>query len=136
MRVYRVICEKGPFGAIDVQIPRSEIVAIKKQIKADGVEGYSKMLHVMAFPAAVYRYCMIPGTKLLHWLLMACIKSRWLILVLAVALLFLRLWWWSLGLAVFYFLVISNIQTTLNYEIGARLFALDQHLKMRLGPSE
>ena len=51
-----------------------------------------------------------------------------MLILVAVALLFVCLWWWSLGLGVFHFLVLSPIQTMLNYEIGARLSALDMRL--------
>jgi hypothetical protein len=71
---------------------------------------------------------MIPGTNVLRWVLNSCIIGGRMLILVAVALLFIRLWWWSLGLGVFYFLVLSPIQTMLNYEIGTRLFALDLRL--------
>lgn len=127
MKVYRVM-GNTPFGEIDIEIPSSEIIASKKRIRADGKFGYSEMMRLMSHPAAVVRYCMIPGTNVLRWVLNSCIIGGRLLILVAIALLFVRLWWWSLGLGVFYFLVLSPIQTMLNYEIGARLFALDLRL--------
>jgi hypothetical protein len=127
MKIYRV---KGntPFGEIDIEIPRSEIIASKKRIRADGKFGYSEMTRLMSHPAAVVRYCMVPRTNVLRWVLKSCIIGGRLLILVAVALLFVRLWWWSLGLGVFHFLVLYPIQAMLNYEIGARLFALDMRL--------
>ena len=123
MKVYRV-----KLGEIDLQIPRSEVVAMKEATIACGRTGYDTMLRVMSHPAAIPRYSLIPGTNVLRWLLNGCIVAGKLILLASALLLFWRLWWWSLGLFVFDFIVINRIQTALNYEIGARLFALDQAL--------
>ena len=127
MKVYQV---RGntPFGEIDIEIPRSEIIASKKRIRADGKFGYSEMMRLMSHPAAVVRYCMVPGTNVLHRVLKSCIIGGRMLILVAVALLFVRLWWWSLGLGVFHFLILFPTQKMLNYEIGARLFALDMRL--------
>ena len=130
MKVYRVIWENSFYGDIDIEIPRSEITAIKKQIKADGWLGYNEMLRIMSHSEAIARYCLIPGTNFFRFFLNLCIFGGRILFVVAIGLLFGRLWWWSLGLVVFYFLVVSNIQTMINYEIGSRLFALDQRLEM------
>lgn len=127
MKVYRVRCDT-PFREINIEIPRSKIIASKKRIRADGKFGYSEMMCLMSHSAAVVRYCMIPGTNVLRWVLKSCIIGGRLLILVAVALLFVRLWWWSLGLGVFHFLVLSPIQTMLNYEIAARLSALDMRL--------
>ena len=127
MRTYRVK-GNGPMGEIDIEIPRSEIVAVKKQIMADGTDGYSEMLRIMSHPAAIFRYQMISGTRVLRWLLNTCIILSRLGIVVVVILLFMRHWWWALGCGFVWYFVISPLQTSINYEIGARLFALDQHL--------
>lgn len=124
MRVYRV-------RELDLEIPRSDIVAMKKLVKVAGSPGYSEMLRLMSHPTAIARYCMVPGTNLLRWLLNTCILGSRLLIVLAIVLAFWRLWWWCLGLVVFSFLVLSPVQTAVNYEIGARLLILDQHLHLR-----
>ena len=129
MHTYRVN-GNSPIGEIDIEISRSEIVAMKKQIVADGKYGYSEMLRIMSYPAAIFRYEMIPGTRALKWLLNTCIILGRLGIVVVVVLLFMRHWWWALGCGFVDYLISGPLQTSINYEIGARLFTLDQHLNI------
>jgi len=70
------------------------------------------MLNVLSPKAAIARAGMIPGTLLLIWGLNACILlGRLLILILD-------------------YIITFQFQTVINYEIGSRLFILDQYLKL------
>ena len=98
MKVYHFTYEGTTY-----EIPRSEIVEIKKEVKASGYPTYDSMLNVMSSPWAIMRYSQIPGTNLLRYLLNFCIYGGRLLLVVAIGLLFFHLWWVSFGLVLCFF---------------------------------
>jgi hypothetical protein len=117
-------------GNNDIIITRKEVLDMKKKMKSGGYTAYSMMLNVLSPKVAIARACMIPGTRLLVWGLNACIIfGRLLILVFVVSLL-MRKWWCTLGIAALDYIIIFKIQTIINYEIGSRLFVLDQYLEL------
>jgi len=136
MRVYHV---RGKiwFGPdvldVDIEIPRSQILAMKKQLRGDGyVCGdyitYDKMLIVTSHFAAHLRLRMVPGTWLILLLLKACLISVRLGIIAVVILLIMRRWWWAIASLALTYIVNTYLQTLINYELGARLLVLDQHL--------
>ena len=127
MKTYHVT-GKTPMGDMDLEISRSEIVSMKNEIMDNDKAGYSEMLRIMSHPAAIIRYQMIPGTRRLRWILNACILLGRLGIVVVIVFLIMRYWWWALGTAVLDYFLVSYVQTWINYEIGARLFVLDQRL--------
>jgi len=127
-----------PLGAdvldVDIEIPRSEILAMKKQLRDDGcVFGdyitYYEMLRITSHFAAQLRLRMIPGTWLILLLLKACFIFVRLGIITMVILLIMRRWWWAIAVLVLMYIVNTYLQTLINYELGARLFVLDQHLR-------
>ena len=87
------------------------------------------MLRVMSHPAARLRLLMFPGTRVVQQLLKICFIIVRLGIVGVVVLLFMRSWWWALACFALVFSVNTYLQTFINYEIGARLFVLDQHMR-------
>ncbi len=130
MRVYHV---KGntPDGYVDIEISRSEIDTMKKQIIADGKNGYTEMVRLISHPAGIVRYCMILGSHTLRRLLNICILVSRLGIIAVIILLFMRPWWWAVGCLVLTYLAGGPLQTSINYELGARLLALDKHFQER-----
>ena len=137
MRVYHVR-GKIPFGAdvldVDTEIPRSKILAMKRQLRGDGyVFGdcitYDEILRVTSHFAAHLRLRMIPGTWLILLLLKTCFMSVRLGIIAVVILLIMRRWWWAIAISALTYIVNTYLQTLINYELGARLFVLDQHLR-------
>jgi len=117
-------------GNKDIEITRKEILDMKKKINAGGDVAYSMMLNVLSPKVAIARACMIPGTLLLVWVLNACIVLGRLLILVFIVLLFMRKWWWALGIAALDYIIIFKLQTVINYEIGSRLFVLDQYLEL------
>ena len=112
MRTYHIE-GNTPMGNVNIEISRSEIVAMKKQITADGIAGYSEMVRLMSHPAAVFRVRMVPGTHRLQWLLNTCIILGRLGVVAIVILLFMRHWWWALGCVLLVYLISGPLQTSI-----------------------
>ena len=129
MKVYNVTASPLTGGKA-IQITRNEIDSMKRKAKARGYEGYSMMLNVLSPPHAMARACMVPGTHALRRLLNGYILVGRLIIPAIIVLLFCRLWIWAAVAAVVGYIVVFRIQAIINYEIGARLFALDQHLNL------
>lgn len=129
MRTYR-LAGNTPFGHLNVEIARSEIVNMKRRIKSGGYDEYNGMLKVMSHPAAIIRYQMIPGTHLLRYLLNTCIFLSRLAIVVAVIMLFMRHWLLGSLFILLWFLIAQYVQTSINYEIGARLFVIDERLRV------
>jgi len=117
-------------GDKPIQITRCEIDDTKRKVKATGSEGYSMMLNVLSPPVAMARACLVPGTNALRWVLNGCIIVGKLALLGVLVLLLFRLWIWSAVAAVVGYILVFQLQTIINYEIAARLFALDQHLDL------
>ncbi len=137
MRVYHVR-GKIPFGVdvldVDIEIPRSEILTMKRQLRGDGyVFGdcitYDEILRVTSHFAAHLRLRMIPGTWLILLLLKTCFMSVRLGIIAVVILLIMRRWWCAIAILALTYIVNTYLQTFINYELGARLFVLDQHLR-------
>lgn len=133
MRTYR-LAGNTPFGHINIEIPRSEIVDMKKRIKSNGYDEYCGMLRVMSPSVAISRYQMIPGTRLLRYLLNTCIWLNRTCITIAVIMLFMRQWLLFLLFICLWFLIAQYLQTAINYEIGARLFVIDEHLRALENP--
>lgn len=129
MKVYNVEPNQLT-GDKPIQITRDEIDSMKRKTKAGGYEAYSMMLNLLSPPVAMARACMVPGTHALRWILNGCILVGRLIIPAIIVLLILRLWVWAVVAAVVGYIAVFRIQAGINYEIGARLFALDQHLDM------
>ena len=116
-------------GDKDIEITRNEIVNMKKKINAGGYSTYSMMLNVLSPKVAITRACIVPGTRVLVWGLNLCIIFGRILIIALIVLLIKQKWWLSLAVAILDYLIIFRIQTAVNYEIGARLFVLDQYLQ-------
>ena len=132
MKIYHVT-GNTPTGEIDLKISRSEIVSMKKDIMDNDKAGYSEMIRIMSHPATIARYQMIPGTRTLRWILNVCILLGRLGIAVVVILLLMRYWWLAIGVGVLDYFLVGYVQTWINYEIGARLFVLDQRLYQEFG---
>ncbi len=137
MRVYHVR-GKIPFGAdvldVDIEIPRHEILAMKKQLRGDASFfgdriNYDEMLRVTSHFGAHRRLRTIPGTCFMLFLLRACFISVRLGIIAVVILLITRHWWWVVAVLALTYIVNAYLQTLINYELGARLYVLDEHLR-------
>jgi Flp pilus assembly protein TadB len=129
MKVYNVL--PSPLtGDKPIQITRGEIDEAKQKTKAGGLDGYSLMLDLLSPPAAMARACLVPGTNALRWTLNGCIIVGMIMILAVLVLLLFRLWVWSAVAAIVAYILVFRLQTTINHEIGARLFALDQHLDL------
>ena len=117
-------------GDNDIEITRKEVLDMKRKIKDGGYAAYSMMLNLLSPKVAITRVCMIPGTALLVWGLNMCIIFGRLLIIVFIIFMFFQKWWWALATAILCYLLIFKIQTFINYEIGARLFALDQHPRL------
>ena len=127
MKVYDVL--PGPLtDDKPIQITRGDIDKAQEKTQAEGSDGYWQMLELLSQPEAVERACLVPGTTAIRWMLTMCIFAGRLTTVAVIALLVLRLWIWSVLAAVVAYIIVVRLQSIINYEIGARLFALDQHL--------
>lgn len=109
-------------------ITRDEIKLMKKKCISGGNVFYNHMLNVLRPKVALARASMIPGTKILIWVLNACIFAVRILIVTAIILLFYKLWVISLITFGVVYLLSTPIQTAINYEIAARLFVFDQKL--------
>ncbi len=114
----------------EIIITRNEIKTMKNKCKSGGYKVYDLMLNVLQPKVASQRVCLIPGTKIIVWCLSACIISVRILLVTAIILLFYKMWFISLGTFILVYLIGTPIQTYINYELGARLFVLDQKLSL------
>jgi len=114
----------------EIRITRDEIISMKKKCISGGNTFYNLMLNVLQPKVALQRVCIIPGTKFIVWCLSACIFSVRTLIVTAILLLFYKLWLISLGTFIIVYLLSTPIQTYINYELGARLFVLDQKLDL------
>ncbi|MFQ5853656.1 MAG: hypothetical protein ACE5JU_24110 [Candidatus Binatia bacterium] len=117
-------------GLPEVEVSRPEITSIKAELKALGPDGYQEMLRVMSHPAAVFRVRAIPGTQALQFALNVLIiaNSVFVILPLILVLLFAVGWASALVAGLLWYFVLSPLQTEMNYEICARLMAVDRKL--------
>jgi len=113
----------------DIILNRSDIIDVKRKVQAGGDKAYSMMLNLISSPFAMVRVCMIPGTRTLLLALNSCVITGRLLIVAFVVLLICRMWWFALSAVVLSYIISFQIQTHVNYEIGARLFLLDQRLK-------
>ncbi len=129
MKVYTVQ-PNSLTGDKPIEITRDEIDNKKRQAKDGGNEAYSMMLNLLSSSRAMDRACMVPGTHALQWALNGCILFGKLIIAAIIVLLLMRLWVLAAVAAVVGYIVVFRMQTEVNYEIGARLFALDQHLDL------
>lgn len=112
-----------PWGQVNLDLPRSDISEMKRVLRTYGHPGYDRMLNLIALPGAMI-VLMVPGTRRLMYMVNACIILVRVGIAGVVILLVLKQWWWALGCAGGAYMVSAYIQTWLNYEIGARLFAL------------
>lgn len=118
---------------IKVTISRSEINSIKMHLKAGDVSLYDDILLRLSNPVCQLRLCLIPGSFLLMKSINVCTLLPWFIhlfTIITITILSWKLWWWLLLISIAIQLVILiYIQTNINFELGARLFALDHNLK-------
>lgn len=126
-RTYRVSGDTS-WGEFDFDLRRSDITEMKRRLRADGIPSYDKVLKMVADAGNQSRLVMVPGTLRLMWLLNGCIVLVRVGIVAVVVLLVLRHWWWALGCAAAAYVLSAYAQAELNYELGARLLALDLNL--------
>jgi hypothetical protein len=86
------------------------------------------MFRLIINPEAAYRAMLIPGTKLLYFLAGLSGKIGILSLVIGIILMFFSYWYLSLALFLSWWFIWVKLQKNINYEIGSRLFAVDQAL--------
>lgn len=110
-----------------ITIPRAEVLAMKRVLQRERGQ-YGEILRTSGHPAAVLRVATVRGTPSLLYLRLGLMLLTRLMPVVAIAL------WVFVGLTaavacvLIWFVVLNPIQTHLNYEIAARLFALDQRM--------
>ena len=123
-------------------LPKDELGAMRDQIwsqlthpdPAQSKEAYVMLLQTISHPAAIARGRCIQGTRLLQSLVSILIFWRWFSWLLGIGFVFLGLrysWLWFLGLPLlllFDLLVVNRQQTTINIELAARLFLLDEKM--------
>lgn len=126
------ICGQTPFGWVEMDIARSEVESAKNQLvvlsKVDK-GAYSDMVSHVSSPAGLMLTRLIRGTRYVHWMLNACIIINRLAIVCAIVLLVMRRWWLALVCAVLAYVIGGPLQTSINYELGARLLALEGRLQ-------
>ena len=113
-----------------VNISRAEIDSVKAAVKKLGADGYAEAVRITSHPAAAYRVRAVPGTR---WLQIAVKLLTWLNrCLLVVPLIVLLVGGWIAAIAVTiiiilqWFFLLNPLQIAINYEIFARLSALDQ----------
>jgi len=111
-----------------VYVPRTEIDRAKRILKSNRAV-YGQMLRLIANPAAVFRVRMVPGTLTLQLAVNVLAVLARLLPFIAIGLLIFVGWKSAVLVAACWFVLVNPVQTELNYEIAARLLALDQRLE-------
>ncbi|MFA5834840.1 MAG: hypothetical protein WDA22_15295 [Bacteroidota bacterium] len=114
---------------IGVVVQRAEIDKIKNVIKQSDNKSYQEMFNLIINPITVERALMVPGTKLYYSLAGISGKIGIVALIAGVVVLFYQMWLVSIVCFLSWWFVWVKLQKAFNYEIGARLFALDQALE-------
>jgi len=122
-----------------VPIPREQIKVIKWALRHQygddlaygrrrGDTTYGKVVRMLSDPTAGLRVQMVPGTwplvRIQNLLILLTRTSIWA----ALAIWLLANWKWAAAYYLFWFTVISPAQRALNFELAARLIALDERL--------
>lgn len=118
-----------------LRLVRSEIWAELRQRDRQSAEAaYARLLQTISHPMAVARGRLVTGTATLQYLLNGLVLLRrlfWPTSVLLIVLSIWRSWQFMLGLPVLIVLelfVLNSLQTRVNVELAARLFALDEQV--------
>ena len=114
---------------IGVVVQRSDIDKIKDVIKQSDNKSYQEMFNLIINPITVERALMVPGTKLYYSLAGISGKIGIISIIAGVVVLFYQMWLLSILCFLSWWFVWVKLQKSFNYEIGARLFALDQALE-------
>ena len=113
-----------------VNISRAEIATVKAAVKKLGADGYAEAVRITSHPAAVHRVRAVPGTRLLQFAVQLLIYLNRCLLVLPLIVLFVGGWKATVVVTIMIFLqwlfLLNPLQIAINYEIYARLSALDQ----------
>ena len=112
----------------EIKITRKEINTMKREIKSGGSNAYKLMLTVLKPRIAKMRVLLIPGSELLVKFLAFCIFAVRTFIVSTIFFLIYKMWFFALSSFAIVSIVNFVIQTKINYEIGARLFVLDEKL--------
>ena len=118
----------GKFTLPNVKISRQDIARAKQYWMAGGSEGYKEMIRLISHPSAVFRVRIIPGTKKLQIILNLLVVLGRIFPFAVITLFLFRHWVWAIGSIVAWLFIFNPIQTQINYEIGARLGALDDKM--------
>ena len=114
-----------------LDVSHEEIEAIKSQIRRAGSKASVKLVSLTRQPAVSARLRMIRGTQTLLW---AQRILRWcnLLFILSIpfAFIFIAPWWWVLTMSILIFVLLNLIQGELNFELGARVLAVNRKLKV------
>ena len=113
-----------------VNISRAEIASVKAAVKKLGADGYAEAVRITSHPAAVHRVRAVPGTRSLQFAVKLLIYLNRCFLVVPLILLFVGGWKAAIAVAIIIILqwlfLLNPLQIAINYEIYARLSALDQ----------
>ena len=117
-------------GLPRVNISRAEIDSVKAAVKTRGADGYAELVRITSHPAAVHRVRAVPGTRWLQFALKLLTYLNRCLLVVPVIVLFVGGWKAAIAVAIIIILqwlfLLNPLQIAINYEIYARLSALDQ----------
>ena len=113
-----------------VNISRVEIDSAKAAVKKLGADGYAEAVRITSHPAAVNRVRAVPGTRWLQFAVKLLIYLNRCLLVVPLIVLFVGGWKAAIAVAIIiilqWFFLLNPLQIAINYEIYARLSALDQ----------
>ena len=113
-----------------VNISRAEIASVKAAVKKLGADGYAEAVRITSHPAAVHRVRAVPGSRWLQFAVKLLIYLSRCLLVVPLIVLFVGGWKAAIAVAIIiilqWFFLLNPLQIAINYEIYARLSALDQ----------
>lgn len=115
----------------EIKITRKEINTMKRKIKSGGSNAYNLMLNLLKPRIATMRVCLVSGSELLVKFLTFCIFAVRTLIVSTIFFLLYKMWFFALGSFAIVCIVNFVIQTMINYELGARLFILDNKLDLK-----
>ena len=113
-----------------VNISRAEIDSVKAAVQKLGADGYAEAVRITSHPTAVHRVRAVPGTRALQFAVKLLIYLNRCFLVVPLIVLFVGGWKATIVVTIMIFLqwffLLNPLQIAINYEIYARLSALDQ----------
>lgn len=116
-----------------IELPKADIRYMKCLLQKEGTVGYDKIVPRVSLRTCKLRLKLIPGSKLLLTALNICMYLPWLFHLTSLFLIITFSWkscWWtivvSIGLDI---ILLTFIQTQINWELGARLLVLDSKLR-------